>query len=301
MVIRLRAKRQQIGLVMEALYDHLGISRQGFYQDLRARQAEERLMKIVEGQVNHYRANQDRRAGSRSLFYNLKIKEQFGIGVNKFERLMSRYDLTLAPLRIRVVTTKSVLQSWNYSNLLNGLTINGINQVVVGDLTYVSVGRMRYYLFCLTDIYSARVVGFWVSDRMRAIDAKQALDGWIELRGKDQIKGCIHHTDGGGQYFSDLYLNCLKAHLIPISVAGNCLQNGFAEQRNGLFKHHLIPTVWAQNLQAFQAELKNIVYFYNYQRKQLGLGWRTPVEYEHYLEGLDTADRPLKKLYDFSA
>ena len=136
---------------------------------------------------------------------------------------------------------------------------------------------------------------------MRAIDAKQALDAWIELRGKEQIKGCIHHTDGGGQYFSDLYLKGLNTHFILISVAQNCLQNGFAEQRNGLFKHHLIPVMRVQKLQAFQAELKSIVYFYNYERKQLGLGWRTPVEYELYTQGLLPARRPLKTLYDFSS
>jgi transposase InsO family protein len=284
---------------MEAMYRHLSITRQGYAQRLKSWETEVALMNLVESQVQAYRKNKDKRAGSRSLYYNLGIKDQFGLGVTKFEQLMSQYGLTLAPLRIRVVTTKSVWQSWNYDNLLNGLTINGINQAVVGDLTYVYIGLHLFYLFCLTDIYSARLVGLWGSTRMRAEDAKQALDQWIRLRGKDQLKGCIHHTDGGSQYFSELYLRQLNDHQIQISVAQNCLQNGFAEQRNGLIKHHLIPCRRMQELEAFQRQLLEIDYFYNYERKQQGLGWRTPVDFETYIEGLEPDKRPVKTLHDF--
>lgn len=296
---RLSVQRQVLGLVLEDIYRYLGITRQGYAQSLKSRQAEVTLMKSVERQVLDYRRNKERRAGSRSLYYNLDIKGQFGLGVTKFEQLMSEYGLTLAPLRMRVVTTRSVMQSWNYSNLLNGLTINGINQVVVGDLTYVFIGRVLFYLFCLTDVYSARLVSLWGSDRMRAEDAKQALDHWIRLRGEDQLKNCIHHTDGGSQYFSQLYLLQLDDHDIQISVAQNCLQNGFAEQRNGLIKHHLIPCRQMQELEAFQSQLLEIDYFYNYERKQQGLGWRTPVEFETYTEGLEPDKRPVKTLHDF--
>lgn len=297
--MRLKTNRHATGLVMEALYRHLGVTRQGVNQRLQRLQGEAGLMKAIEEQVTQYRGYKGRRAGSRPLFYNLNIKEQFGIGVAKFEGLMSDYGLTLAPLRIRVVTTKSVLQSWNYNNLANRLAINGINQVVAGDLTYLSIGLSRYYLFCLTDVYSARLVGFWASGRMRAEDAKKALDAWVELRGEDKVKGCIHHSDGGSQYFSELYLEQLNNYCILISVAQNCLQNGFAEQRNGLFKHHLVPTAQALQLEYFRAELQRIFYFYNYERKQLGLGWRAPVEYEQYIESLEPQDRPAKRLHNF--
>ncbi len=134
---------------------------------------------------------------------------------------------------------------------------------------------------------------------MRAEDAKKALDSWIALRGEGNIKGCIYHSDGGSQYFSDLYQKQLNSHLIQISVAQNCLQNGFAEQRNGLLKHHLIPTMGLQHLGGFQAGLLKIGYFYNYERKQQGLGWRAPVEYERYIESLGEAARPVKTLHGF--
>ena len=297
--MRLQAKGKAEGLVLESLYSYLGLSRQAFHQRIKRQRCQADMMAQITEQVSNYRRDKDRRAGSRSLFHNLDIQEQYGIGVTKFERLMSEYGLSLRPLRVRVVTTRSVWQSWNYSNLINGLRISNINQVVAGDLTYVSVGRYCYYVFSLTDLCSARLVGVWGDNKMRAREANKALDSWIKLRGQAAVKGCIHHTDGGSQYFSRLYLNRLQELEVRISVAGNCLQNGHAEQRNGLLKHHLIPTMGLQRLEQFQQQLQQIAYFYNFERKQRGLGWRTPVEYETYIERLAAEKRPVKILYDF--
>jgi transposase-like protein len=202
----IKASRLDHGLPMEKFYSHVGISRQGFFKMAHRKQKERQRMQQIDALVGKYRKNVDRRAGSRSLYYNLDIKLRLDIGVSKFERIMSEGGLSLAPVRTRVVTTRSSLQSWNYSNLINGLTLNHINQVVAGDLTYVYIYGRRYLLFCLTDLYSARIVGHHIGLYMRAEDAKKALDMWVSLRKEENLKGCIHHTDGGTQYFSALYL-----------------------------------------------------------------------------------------------
>lgn len=297
--MRLREKRKEFGLVMEHLYLYLGITRQGLSKRIFYKTLEEEMMEQVRLQVKEYRRSKEIRAGSRNLYFNLGLKEKYKVGITKFEQLMSSYGLALKPLKVNIVTTQSSCQSWNYKNLINGLEINGINQAVVGDLTYVKLGGMLYYLFGLTDIYSARSVGISVSDRMRTEDAYEALEGWISLRSSAKLYQCVHHTDGGGQYFSKSYLKTLTNHQIRISVAGNCLQNGYAEQRNGLIKHHLIPTKETRNLSEFKNALHEIIYFYNYERKQEELGWQTPVEFEKHVNGLPNEDRPRMKLYDF--
>ena len=78
------------------------------------------MMIEIEMKVKDYRRHKDRRAGSRNIYYNLDIKSQYGMGVTKFERLMSKYGLTLLPLRVRVMTTKSCCQSWNYTKVHKG-------------------------------------------------------------------------------------------------------------------------------------------------------------------------------------
>lgn len=299
--MRIRDKRLDTGLVMEDLYGWLGISRQAFSQSLLRQQAEQGLMKEIEVEVREYRINKECRAGSRSLYYNLNIKDKYDIGVTKFEQLMSEYGLTLLPLRVRVVTTQSDKQSWNYKNLTNGLVINGINQVVAGDLTYVFIGEYLFYVFLLTDLYSAHVVGMSVSNRMRAEDALVALQAWKHLRGEDNLKGCIHHTDGGSQYFSKLYLKALgQIEGCQVSVARTCLENGYAEQMNGLFKNHFLPLARTQYLEILRKEMKGIAYFYNYERKQERLGWKTPVAFEQYVGNLPLEQRPPMVLHDFS-
>lgn len=267
-------------IAMEQFYRYLGITRQAYFQAL-SREAPKKLQ-IAEmiKLIKEYRSKNDRRAGSRSLYYNLEIKIKFDIGITKFEQLMSQENMSLVPLRVNVVTTKSSLQSWNYNNLASGLIITGINELVVGDLTYVVIGSGRYFLFCLTDVYSARIVGYHLAESMRAVEAKKAFDMWVKLRSRAALKSCIHHTDGGSQYFSNLYLTAIEALKIKVSVAENCLENGYAEQRNGLIKHHLLPTIDLSNGKSIFKEMDRIIENYNHHRKQKDLNWLSPVNYE---------------------
>ena len=254
------------------------------------------MMYEIAEEVKDYRKRKDRRACSRSICYNLNIKYRYGIGVTKFEQLMSKHGLTLLPLRVRVMTTKSCLQSWNYTNLTNGLIINDITQLVVGDITYINIGKDRYYLFCLRDVYSLRIVGYCISKRMRSQEAEVALDMWIKERGAVKLIGCIHHTDGGGQYFSKIYLEKLSNNDILVSVAKTCLENVYAEQINGLIKNRFMPIVGIVKEGEIQNEIDKLIYIYNFERKQEGLGWRTPVEYEEYISRLEI--KPEKVLHN---
>lgn len=295
----IKEKQDEHRITLEKFYSYVGITRQGFSQAVYRQQEEQLLISSIVKLVQNYRQKKDRRAGSRSLYYNLNIKTRFNIGVNKFEQLMSANGLSLVPLRIRVVTTKSSMQSWNYPNLINGLSVEDINEVVVGDLTYVYFEGQRFFLFCLTDLYSARIVGYQIGPNMRAKDAKRALDMWKRLRKKAKIKGCIHHTDGGSQYFSELYLTELKRLDIGVSCAENCLMNGYAEQRNGLLKHHLIPTMKGSWERELNSEIKRIMHVYNNERKQKALGWLSPVEFEQKISGI--VNKPKLLLYKFNA
>ncbi len=281
---------------MERIYKRFKISRQGFKKSVDRFESERSLMKKIKPRVKSYRLNIDSRAGSRSLFYNLDIKSEFKLGINKFEHLMSKYSLSLIPLRTRVVTTKSSLQSWNYKNLCNGLVINGINQLIVGDITYISIGRFRYYLFCLTDVYSARIVGHHLSTRMRKQEALLALEMMVKLRKVKNLTGCRHHTDGGGQYFSGQYLDRLDGLKIAVSVARSCLENGYAEQKNGILKNHILPTMDISYKQSFEKEIARVINNYNKIRKQEALGWKSPNQFERYVSSLES--KPKLKMHD---
>lgn len=289
----LHPKILQLNQPLSFLYEVAGMSRQAYHKGIRNMIDEDVKWRALPHLVNDYRSKHDSRAGSRSLYFNLNVKEVFGVGINTFERKMASLDLTLRPLRTRVVTTQSSIQSWNYSNLIQGLEVIGINQVVVGDLTYVTVGIHRYYLFCLTDVYSARIVGWSLAIDMKADKAMEALRMLIRIRGKPSLKNCIHHTDGGAQYFSRMYLKSLHVLGMRISRADNCLENGHAEQKNGYIKHHLLPNVRGESLSSVQRQVARLIDYYNNHRKQAGIGWLSPKDFE------ETQIRRNLKLHNF--
>jgi transposase InsO family protein len=269
---------------MEAFYRRVGITRQAHEQwqrrDLKRLSMTADLIK----EVKQYRSSVDFRAGSRVLFYNLDIKERYDIGVTKYEQTLSKEGLSLPVVRVRVITTTSSKQSWNYRNLICGLNVSGINQVIVGDITYIRHRGSRYYLFSLKDIYSGRIVGWCLSTDMKTEHALEALKMVVDCRGERNMKNTIHHTDGGGQYFSGLFLKEALEKGIRMSRAKTCLENGYAEQLNAYIKHHLMPLVKSKNLNGMKKELSRLIHQYNYDRKQEELGWLSPVEFEQELK-----------------
>ncbi len=293
----LHATKSEHGMSMHWFYDLAGISRQGYHQALKRQADKQAMCEKITKKVSSYRQSLDARSGSRSLFHNLDIKTLFNVGVNKFELLVSECGLTLQPCRVRIVTTKSSKQSWNYQNRINGLNINAINQVVVGDITYIHFNGLRYYLFCLTDVYSARIVGWCISENMRSSNALAALNQWAKLRSQINLSGCIHHTDGGGQYFSSAYLERLSELKVIVSRANSCLENGYAEQRNGLIKNHLLPLIDPESKKIAKC-LNKLIEQYNHRRKQKNLGWLSPVEFEKVQQNVEV---PITKtLHNFN-
>lgn len=283
LLFKIYQSRDSHGIAMERFLKYVGITKQAFHKARKAFEANTLKWESLPDEIANYRASTDYRAGSRSLFYNLNIKHTYGVGINKFERKVAELGLSLAPLRTRIVTTRSCKQSWNYHNEILGLSLTRINQVVVGDLTYLFVHGVRYFLFVITDIYSGRIVGWSLSIDMRASSALAALNMLIKLRGKDNLIGCYHHTDGGSQYFSTIYLDKITECEMIISRADNCLENGYAEQRNGYIKNHLLPLIEVNDEASVRRKLGKLIDNYNNLRKQQNLGWKSPVEFEQML------------------
>ena len=50
----------------------------------------------------------------------------------------------------------------------------------------------------------------------------------------------IHHSDYGSEYRSDMYIRELNRLKMQISMAENCIQNGYAERRNGTIKNDFL-------------------------------------------------------------
>lgn len=76
------------------------------------------------------------------------------------------------------------------------------------DISYIWTAEGWLYLAIVLDLYSRRIVGWAVSDRLKKDLALNALRKAIALR--NPPAGLIHHSDRGSQYCSYDYQRLLK-------------------------------------------------------------------------------------------
>ena len=90
------------------------------------------------------------------------------------------------------------------------------------DISYVWTAEGWLYLAIVLDLFSRRIVGWAMSDRMKRSLALSALQRAINLRRPPP--GLIHHSDRGSQYCSYDYRRLVAASgfVASMSGRGNC-------------------------------------------------------------------------------
>ncbi len=295
-VIKLDTNR---GFSMSQLYVQIGYSRQAQVQMQSRLEARKQREEEVLIEARRWR-KQYALVGSRRLYHMAGIT---AVGINQFEKMMSGSGLLVQQVRRRIITTESKGLKHIYPNLLfEGYDLCGVNELVVCDLTYYQNPSGLYYLFLITDVYSQRIVGAIAAEDKRSIHALEALKQVVTLRGEKSMESTIHHSDRGSEYRSDAYMAELHQLKMQISMARNCLENGYAEKRNGTIKNDFLSSMETpiKNIGQLRAALKEAVCKYNFEVVQADFGYRTPVMYEAWIESLSVEDRPIKRLYDFS-
>jgi putative transposase len=162
------------------------------------------------------------------------------------ERLMR--DLGLAGVRrgrAFKVTTHADERQHRPDDLVDRqFTAPAPNRLWVADLTYVKTHAGWVYAAFIIDVFSRMVVGWQLSQSLRADLAIDALEMavWNRTRAGQVLDGLVHHSDRGVQYLSIRYSERLADNDIVASVGsrGDSYDNAMAESFNGLFKWELI-------------------------------------------------------------
>ena len=121
------------------------------------------------------------------------------VGQRRVGRLMRQKGIQVIRSRKFKRTTDSD-HAFNIApNLLRqDFAASGPNQKWAGDITYVWTGKGWVYLAVVLDLFSRRVVGWAISNRMKQNLALRALNMAIAIRRPPP--GRIHDTDRGSQY-----------------------------------------------------------------------------------------------------
>lgn len=204
------------------------------------------------------------------------------VGHRRVGRLMRENGIYVVRTRKHKNTTDSNHQFNIAPNLLDrDFSASIPNQKWAGDITYIWTREGWLYLAVILDLYSRRVIGWAVSNRMKKDLAIRALEMAINLR--QPSPGCIHHTDRGSQYCSHNYQKLLRDQGFRVSMSGkgNCYDNAAVETFFKSLKAELIwRHNWATRRETERALFQYINGFYNPRRRHSALGWKSPLAFE---------------------
>ena len=204
------------------------------------------------------------------------------VGHRRVGRLMRENAIKIIRTQKYRATTDSN-HAFNIApNLLDqDFSADGPNQKWAGDISYIWTSEGWLYLAVILDLYSRRVIGWAVSNRMKRDLTIRALDMAVALR--QPPEGCIHHTDRGSQYCSNEYQRRLSKHGFKVSMSGkgNCYDNSMVETFFKSIKAELIwRNRWDTRRQAEGAIFQYINGFYNPRRRHSSLGGKSPLAFE---------------------
>lgn len=258
----------------------LKISRQAFYKNRKSRELKEFEEEVIVKLVNDIR-HQLPRIGGRKLYYMLKDdldKLSSKIGRDKFFSILRKNGMLIEPLKRYKTTTNSHHWFRIHSNLIKDLTVDGPDQVLVSDITYIRLRGDFCYLFLVTDLYSRKIVGYHLSMSLAASGAIAAME--MALKGVESSEGMIHHSDRGIQYCCEDYVELLKNNKIKISMGevGNPYENAVAERINGILKNEFYLNATFTDFNTALKATRDSINIYNHLRPHMALDYQTPAE-----------------------
>jgi putative transposase len=225
--------------------------------------------------------------GSPRVYRELK-KLGMGCSLNRVARLMRRNGIRgRRPKRYRITTRRDLRHAVAENRLQRDFQADKPNQKWVADITYIGTEEGWLYLAAILDLYSRRIVGWSMSDRLTKALTIDALT--MALSQRQPGSDLIHHSDQGSQYTDGTYQELLKVHGIQVSMnrAGNWYDNASMESFFGTLKWEWVyHQVYLSRRQARTDLFHYIEVFYNRERSHSALGYVSPAVYEQlYSQG----------------
>lgn len=261
----------------------LEVSRSGYYAW--RKRPESQRSERQEALVAEMRAiHGDRRLrcyGSPRMHREL-LSRGFRVSENTVARLMKAHGLRSTTARKFKATTDSAHRRPVADNALNQRfdSASGANQVWLSDITYVPTDEGWLYVAAVEDLYTRKIVGWSMSERMTSDLVCDALR--MAIGRELPATGLLAHSDRGSQYASAAYQSLLAAHGITCSMSGtgNCYDNAPMESFFASFKKELIhPARYRSRVEARREIFDYLESFYNRVRRHSALGSVSPVEF----------------------
>ncbi len=241
---------------MNNLYKEAGLSKQAVVQ-YQARQmvfdtkVEQMILEADELREDHPGC------GVEKMYYTL---QPGFLGRDRFVELMMQLGYRLKRKKNYRKTT--IASKLYYPNLIKGMQVDRPSMIWQSDITYIPIGNRHYYAVFIIDVYTKKIVGYKVSDNMRA---KANMDA-LNMALKENDAPLIHHSDRGSQYTYKEYIALLKDNRSQISMALSAQDNAFAERINRTIKEEYLDYWKPKNFNELKRMTAKAVNNYNSKR-----------------------------------
>lgn len=260
----------------------LGVSRSGYYA-WRDRPPSQREManRALYQQIKAVYDESDGSYGSPRIYKALK-KQGVRCSENRVARLMRLRGLKAHQAKQPHTTTKRNTADPVAPNVLDrDFEAERPNQKWLTDITYIRTQEGWLYLAAVLDLYSRRIVGWAMSQRMTSDLTQRALRMAIQQR--QPAADLIHHSDQGSQYTAADYQQILADWEIQVSMngVGSWYDNSPMESFFGTLKSEW---VYRQDYHTRAEARVDLFYyieaFYNRWRLHSSIDYCSPEEYE---------------------
>jgi len=273
---------------LNQLYSCVGITKQAVHQYELRQQALDNKICILISEVDKLRSEHPG-CGVEKMYYTLR--PDF-IGRDRFIELFMKLGYRIKKNKNYRKTTYPA-KHVKYQNLIEGLLVHSPNQVWQSDITYIRVDGRFYYAVFIIDVYTKKLVGYNVSNSLRAEANVKALKMATKINGWP----VFHHSDRGSQYVYHLYTKMLVSNGTLISMGYTALDNAYAERINQTIKSEYLAYWKPKNFKELKVQIRKAVKNYNENRIHNQLDRKTPKDFEAEVLNLPWHSRPRVRIY----
>ena len=261
----------------------LGVSRSGFYAWVKRgpSKQEERREDLAEKITQSH-------AASNGVYGAPRVRADLrGEGVKVSKKTVAKIMRNLGlkgvfPRRFKTTTLRDNADTYPEDLAGRQWDKGEVNQVWVGDITYLKTWEGWLYLAVVMDAHSRRIIGWAIDETMTANLVEEALAMACTLR-EDLPDEVIFHSDKGTQYASDQIRDWTKEHGVTRSMGatGVAWDNAMAESFFATLKTEFYyRQSWPTKQAALQGVARWIEETYNRKRRHSSLGQLDPVTFE---------------------